>query len=138
MARKLDAKLVHVSTDYVFDGTKRSLMWNRIVRRHLMFMESTKLAGEVILQGTAEQYFIVRTSGLYGTNPCRAKGGRNFIDLMLKLATERDEISVVDDEVVSPTPTSELAKQIVLLSRTEQLRAISRDFRGKLQLARVR
>ncbi|MFY9904092.1 MAG: sugar nucleotide-binding protein, partial [Terriglobales bacterium] len=56
---------------------------------------------------------------LYGRNPCRAKGGRNFVDLMLTLAGERDELRVVDDEMVSPTSTTELAKQIALLSRTD-------------------
>ncbi len=120
IARKLNAKLVHVSTDYVFDGAKKKPYVEEDRPAPLNVYGTTKLAGEVILQGTAEKYFIVRTSGLYGKYPCRAKGGRNSIDLMLKLANERDEISAVDDEVVSPTPTSELAKQIVLLSRTER------------------
>jgi dTDP-4-dehydrorhamnose reductase len=55
---------------------------------------------------------------LYGKSPCRAKGGRNFVELMLKLAGERDEISVVADEIVTPTHTVELAKQIVALTRS--------------------
>jgi dTDP-4-dehydrorhamnose reductase len=79
---------------------------------------NTKLAGETFLQGLGDKYFIVRTSALYGRSPCRAKGGRNFVELMLKLAAERNELRVVDDEVVSPTSTAELAKQIAILSRT--------------------
>lgn len=118
-AQKLDAKLVHISTDYVFDGKKKQPYVEKDHAAPLNVYGNTKLAGEMFLQETAEKYFIVRTSALYGKNPCRAKGGRNFIDLMLKLAAERDEISVVEDEVISPTPTLELAKQIVILSRTE-------------------
>jgi len=94
--------------------------WRAIQRRLSMSTENTKLAGEVFIKGTAEKYFIVRTSALYGSNPCRAKGGRNFVDLMLKLAGERDELRVVDDEVISPTSTAELAKQITELSRADQ------------------
>jgi dTDP-4-dehydrorhamnose reductase len=60
---------------------------------------------------------VLRTSALYGKHPCRAKAGLNFVDLMLKLARERGWVRVVDDEVVTPTSTSQLAKQIVVLSR---------------------
>ena len=62
---------------------------------------------------------MIRTSGLYGKRPCRAKGGLNFVELMLKLARERDEVRVVDSEVVSPTSVEELARQIVVLSRSD-------------------
>jgi dTDP-4-dehydrorhamnose reductase len=116
-ARELEAKLVHVSTDYVFDGSKKSPYVEDDPAAPLNVYGNTKLAGEAFIQETAEKYFIVRTSALYGRNPCRAKGGRNFVDLMLKLAGERDELRVVDDEVVSPTSTTELAKQIVDLTR---------------------
>lgn len=119
VARELDAKLVHVSTDYVFSGSKKAPYLETDAAAPLNVYGNTKLAGEAFLQGTAEKYFILRTSALYGKNPCRAKGGKNFVDLMLKLAGERDELRVVDDEVVSPTCTSELAKQIVILSHTE-------------------
>ena len=118
VARELDAKLVHVSTDYVFDGAKKQPYVEEDRAAPLNVYGNTKLAGEAFLKGAAEKYFIVRTSALYGKSPCRAKGGRNFVDLMLKLAGERDELRVVDDEIVSPTSTAELAKQIVILSRT--------------------
>jgi dTDP-4-dehydrorhamnose reductase len=118
VAREADAKLVHVSTDYVFDGRKKQPYVEEDRPAPLNVYGNTKLAGEAFLHGLAEKYFIVRTSALYGRNPCRAKGGRNFVELMLKLAGEREELRVVDDEVVSPTSTSELAKQIVILSRT--------------------
>ncbi len=120
VARELEAKLVHVSTDYVFDGSKQRPYVESDPAAPLNVYGNTKLAGEVFIKGTAEKYFIVRTSALYGSNPCRAKGGRNFVDLMLKLAGERDELRVVDDEVISPTSTAELAKQITELSRADQ------------------
>lgn len=119
VARELNAKLVHVSTDYVFDGTKNSPYVESDTPAPLNIYGNTKLAGESFLRGLGEKCFIVRTSALYGKNPCRAKGGRNFVDLMMKLALERDELRVVNDEVVSPTFTPELAKQIVALSRTD-------------------
>jgi dTDP-4-dehydrorhamnose reductase len=118
VARELDAKLVHVSTDYVFDGTKREPYVESDPAAPLNVYGNTKLAGEAFIRGVLPQHFIVRTSALYGANPCRAKGGKNFVDLMLKLAGERDEIRVVDDEVVSPTSTPELSRQIAELSLT--------------------
>src|SRR6267378_1050862 len=81
---------------------------------------NTKLAGEVFIRATTQEYFILRTSALFGTHPCRAKGGRNFVDLMLKMAAERDEVRVVNDEFVSPTFTRDVARQIALLSRSDQ------------------
>jgi dTDP-4-dehydrorhamnose reductase len=117
VARELEAKLVHVSTDYVFDGSKKRPYVESDPAAPLNVYGNTKLAGETFIRETAEKYFIVRTSALYGRNPCRAKGGRNFVDLMLKLAGERDELRVVDDEIVTPTSTTELAKQIAELTR---------------------
>lgn len=119
MARELDAKLLHISTDYVFDGLKKSPYVESDQAAPLNVYGKSKLAGEELVREAAEKYFIVRTSALYGKNPCRAKGGKNFVDLMLTLAAVRSEIRVVDDEVVSPTSTTVLARQIVDLSRTD-------------------
>lgn len=119
VARELGAKLVHISTDYVFDGLKECPYLESDAAAPLNIYGNTKLAGEAFLHGLGKKYFIVRTSALYGKNPCRAKGGRNFVELMMKLASEGEELRVVNDEVVSPTPTAELARQIVVLSRTE-------------------
>jgi dTDP-4-dehydrorhamnose reductase len=118
-ARELDAVLIHVSTDYVFDGTKKQPYLESDPTIPLNVYGNTKLAGEAFVRAENEKHFILRTSALYGINPCRAKGGRNFVELMLKLAKERDELRVVDDEFVSPTSTAELAKQILTLSKTD-------------------
>lgn len=118
-AAELDAKLVHVSTDYVFNGSKTKPYLEDDRAMPLNVYGNTKLAGEAFIQGIGRKYFILRTSALYGKNPCRAKGGQNFVELMLKRASERDEVRVVNDEFVSPTSTAQLAKQIALLTRTE-------------------
>jgi len=118
-ARDIGALLIHVSTDYVFDGTKTSPYLETDCPRPLNVYGNSKLAGEHFVQAIDGRYFVVRTSGLYGRAPCRAKGGRNFVELMLKLAQERGEVRVVDNERVSPTSTSELARQILQLSRSD-------------------
>ena len=119
-ARSLDAVLLHVSTDYVFDGSKSAPYCEDDLPCPLNVYGNTKLAGEFFVRTLAPRHFVVRTSAIYGTNPCRAKGGLNFIELMLKLARERGEVRVVDNEFVSPTPTAQIAKQIVALSRSNK------------------
>jgi dTDP-4-dehydrorhamnose reductase len=119
VARDLDAVLLHVSTDYVFDGSKGSPYFEEDEPRPLNAYGITKLAGEHFVRATTAKHFVVRTSGLYGKSPCRAKGGLNFVELMLKLARERGEVRVVDCEFVSPTSTAELAGQLVQLSRSD-------------------
>jgi dTDP-4-dehydrorhamnose reductase len=119
VSRDLGAALMHVSTDYVFDGAKGSPYLEEDNPRPLNVYGITKLAGEHFVRATTPKHFVVRTSGLYGKSPCRAKGGLNFIELMLKLAKERGEVKVVDSEVVSPTSTAELAQQLVRLSHSD-------------------
>jgi len=119
-ARDLGAVLVHVSTDYVFDGSKKSPYLETDTPQPLNVYGNTKLAGEYFVRSLLSRHFVLRTSALYGKAPCRAKGGLNFVDLMLKLARERGEVRVVDDEYVSPTSTRDLAAQIVALSRVDE------------------
>lgn len=115
VSQKLGAVLMHISTDYVFDGGKGTPYVEGDNPLPLNAYGITKLAGEHFVRDTTEKHFVVRTSGLYGKSPCRAKGGLNFIELMLKLARERGEVRVVDSEFVSPTSTAELARQLVRL-----------------------
>ena len=119
VARDIGSVLMHVSTDYVFDGSKGSPYEEGDTPRPLSVYGNTKLAGEYFVRCTADKYFVLRTSAIYGKSPCRAKGGLNFIQLMLKLAKERGEVRVVDSEFVTPTSTPELARQMVVLSRCE-------------------
>jgi dTDP-4-dehydrorhamnose reductase len=119
VTRELGAILMHVSTDYVFDGTKGRPYDESDRPEPLNVYGNTKLSGEHFVCSTAEKYFVLRTSAIYGRSPCRAKGGLNFIELMLKLARERGRVRVVDNEIVTPTSTAELAKQMVVLSRSD-------------------
>lgn len=119
VARDLGAVLMQVSTDYVFDGSKASPYIEEDNPLPLNAYGITKLAGEHFVRATTTKHFVIRTSGLYGKNPCRAKGGLNFIELMLKLAKERGEVRVVDSEMVTPTSTAELAQQMVQLSHSD-------------------
>ncbi|HEV2988492.1 MAG TPA: dTDP-4-dehydrorhamnose reductase [Candidatus Angelobacter sp.] len=114
----LGVKLVHISTDYVFDGAKLSPYVEEDQPRPLNVYGNSKLAGEYFVRCTNPRHFVVRVSGIYGKHPCRAKAGLNFVEMMLKLAREREELRVVDDQRVTPTPTIEIAKQLTLLSRT--------------------
>jgi dTDP-4-dehydrorhamnose reductase len=119
VTRDLGAVLVHVSTDYVFDGKKSEPYIEDDTPLPLNVYGNTKLAGEHFVRSVNPKHLVLRTSALYGKHPCRGKGGLNFVDLMLKLARERGKVRVVDNEVVTPTSTSQLAKQIVVLSRCD-------------------
>lgn len=120
VAESLGAKLIHVSTDYVFDGKTQTPYTEEALPAPLNVYGNTKLSGEMFVRSMSSRHFVVRVSAIYGSNPCRAKGGLNFVELMLKLSREREEIRVVDDEFVSPTPTSEIAGQLVALSQTSE------------------
>jgi dTDP-4-dehydrorhamnose reductase len=113
------AKMVHMSTDYVFDGEKSTPYTEADVPRPLNVYGNSKLSGEFFARSANPHHYVVRVCGLYGQNPCRSKDGLNFVELMLKLASEQDEIRVVDDEFVTPTPTVEIARQLLVLSRTD-------------------
>jgi len=116
--RDLGSTLIHVSTDYVFDGTKGSPYVESDEARPLNVYGRTKLEGEQFVRDINPRHFVLRTAALYGDHPCRAKGGQNFVDLMLRLARERGRVRVVDCEFTSPTATVDLARQIVELSRS--------------------
>ncbi len=119
VAAEISAAVAYISTDYVFDGEKHSPYVETDVALPLNVYGVTKLAGEHLTRCYNPRHFILRVSGLYGIHPCRAKGGLNFVELMLKLSGEREELRVVDDEFVSPTPTTQVARQLVGLSRTD-------------------
>lgn len=119
VSNDVNAYLIHISTDYVFNGAQNEPYLESDVALPLNVYGNTKLAGELFIQAFAEKYLVLRTSGLYGKSPCRGKGGMNFVELMLKLGRERDEVRVVDNEVLTPTSTLEVARQIVRVSRPD-------------------
>lgn len=114
--QEIGARLIHISTDYVFGngGTRPYVESDR--ESPLSTYAASKLAGEHLIAAECENHCIVRGSGLYGSAPCRAKGGKNFVQLMLHLAAERGEVKVVTDERVSPTYTVALAQQIRMIA----------------------
>lgn len=103
-ARCLNALLVHYSTDYVFDGQKRQPWVESDEPNPLNVYGATKLAGERAIEQVGGRYLIFRTSWVYGPH------GKNFLLTMLRLAAERDCLSIVDDQIGSPTTSIELAK----------------------------
>ena len=100
-------RLVHVSTDYVFDGTKAGPYVESDPAAPRSAYGRGKLAGEEAVAAAGGDHAIVRTSWLYGA------GGGNFVDTILRLAGERDSISVVDDQLGRPTWTGDLAPALV-------------------------
>lgn len=118
LARRCEAAaayLLHIGTDYVFDGAKRAPYLESDAPSPLNVYGNSKLAGEYFVLNSCRKGAVLRVSGVYGSHPCRAKGGMNFVKLMLKLAAERPEIRVVDDEVLTPTYTVDIARQVALL-----------------------
>lgn len=111
-AKKVGAKLIHVSTDYVFEGNG--------TRPYTEFDETipcgaygkTKLEGEKFVREFADKYFIVRTAWLYGD-------GKNFVKTMLRLSEEHDTVNVVSDQYGTPTSAMELARMIKHIEPTD-------------------
>ncbi len=107
-ALELNALLVHYSTDYVFDGTKES-PYNEVDKPNpINAYGRTKLAGEQAIQSSGCDYLIFRTSWVY------ASRGHNFLLTMLKLAQEREQLSIVDDQIGSPTSAKLIADTTAL------------------------
>jgi dTDP-4-dehydrorhamnose reductase len=110
VAAENGARVVHVSTDYVFDGTKTTPWVESDPVAPLGAYGRSKLAGEQEVTAAEGEHAIVRSAWLFGA------GGRNFVDTMLSLAEEHDEVSVVTDQVGCPTWTGHLAEGLVELA----------------------
>jgi len=109
-AKKIGAIIVHISTDYVFDGkNEKGYIEDSEEFGPVNFYGQSKLFGEKLLKNLTDRYYLVRTSWLYG------KSGNNFVETMLKLGKEKDEIKVVNDQFGKPTYTVDLAKQILYI-----------------------
>ena len=114
-AKKIDAKMIYISTDYVFEGngnvpyTPDQKNYNPI-----SIYGKTKLDGELEVSSILEKYYIVRIAWVFGEN------GNNFVKTMLSLAQKYSELKVVDDQIGTPTYTPDLSKLLVDMSETEK------------------
>lgn len=115
--RDAGAALLHVSTDYVFDGAKTTPYTEADLPNPISAYGASKLAGELLLRSAWHKHYIVRTCGLYGLAGASGKGG-NFVNTMLRIANENKPIKVVNDQTCTPTFTQDLAAQIALLIET--------------------
>jgi dTDP-4-dehydrorhamnose reductase len=118
VADRLGARLVHLSTDYVFDGASDSPYPEEAAPNPINVYGASKVAGEFFVRNMCRRHLIVRSSGLYGAAGSSGKGG-NFVQTMLRLGRERGTVSVVTDQVLSPTYTVDLAKMIWTLVEAE-------------------
>jgi len=119
IAAEANFVLVEFGTDYVFDGEKGTPYLESDAPRPLSVYAASKLAGEDFVRALAPKHFVVRVCGIYGTAPCRGKKGENFVLTMLRLARERDALHVVEDEVMTPTFTVDIAEQLGDLLTTD-------------------
>lgn len=110
-----NAILLHISTDFVFDGTKKEPYNEFDLPNPTGIYGKTKLEGEKAIQGVFDNYFIIRTSWVY------SEFGNNFMKTMLRLASERDQISVVNDQIGTPTHALDLAEALLkIIQSTDQ------------------
>lgn len=114
ICKKINAKMLYASTDYVFDGTKNGFYEVDDEPNPINVYGKTKLLGEQTVQRILDKYFIVRISWVFGEH------GNNFVRTMLRLGKERKEISVVADQYGSPTYTANLAQLLVEMIQTEK------------------
>ena len=117
LCAELDCGLVHLSTDYVFGGEKGTPYTEDDSPNPLNVYGVSKLAGEYFVRNLCPKHFVIRTSGLYGVAGSSGKGG-NFVETMIRMAREGRPIRVVDDQVLTPTYTKDLAHALEQLVQT--------------------
>lgn len=115
VCRKLDCKMMYISTDYVFDGLGTE-PWQPDCKNYkpLNIYGQTKLEGEQAVSNMLDKFFIVRIAWVFGVN------GKNFVKTMLDVGSTRDTIRVVNDQIGTPTYTFDLARLLIDMSETEK------------------
>ena len=115
VCKEINCKLMYISTDYVFDGQGTN-PWQPDCKDYkpMNVYGETKLAGELAVSETLDRYFIVRIAWVFGKN------GNNFIKTMLKVGKTRDQLSVVNDQIGTPTYTFDLARLLVDMIETDK------------------
>ncbi|MGF7109380.1 dTDP-4-dehydrorhamnose reductase [Treponema pedis] len=114
IVKRCNARLIHISTDYVFDGSSSIPYIETDKTNPQSVYGKTKLQGELNIQNNLTEFYIIRTAWLYGKN------GQNFVSTMIRLMNERSELSVVNDQIGSPTYANDLAKVIVTVIRANK------------------
>ena len=112
LCKEADAKLVHISTDFVFDGYKEGCYYEDDKPNPISVYGVTKQEGDEFVQEIMDKYFILRTAYLFGIN------GNNFIETMIKLS-DKELLTVINDQKGSPTHSKDLAKAIIAVSKTD-------------------
>lgn len=120
LCAKRDIPLVYVSTDYVFgfDAARTTTYTENDLPGPVSAYGLSKLTGEYFVRSVCPKHFVVRTCGLYGK--AQSGGKTNFVDKILKIGTERGQVSVVDDQWCTPTSVTDLATAIAALLRTDR------------------
>ena len=113
-AKILDIPMIYISTDYVFDGTKDGEYTENDETNPINIYGESKLAGEKYVQEILDKYYIVRTSWVFNIN------GKNFIETMLRLSKANNQLSIVNDQIGSPTYTKDLSRILVDMLETSK------------------
>ena len=113
-AKILDIPMIYISTDYVFDGTKDGEYTENDETNPINIYGESKLAGEKYVQEILDKYYIVRTSWVFNIN------GKNFIETMLRLSKANNQLSIVNDQIGSPTYTKDLSRLLVDMIETNK------------------
>lgn len=122
VCKETNSILLHISTDFVFDGTKKTPYTEEDQPNPTGVYGQTKLDGEKAIQNTFDNHYIIRTSWVY------SQFGANFMKTMLRLASERDSLSVVNDQIGTPTHAVDLAECLVKIIQTHNIQPTTHNF----------
>jgi len=123
LAERMGFTLVHFSTDYVFDGRAAAAYKESSLPNPINAYGASKLAGEYLVRNYCSRHFVIRTTGLYGVAGASGKGG-NFVETMVRLGNSGNPVRVVNDQVLTPTSTADLAAAVAALLECEERRGI--------------